>query len=62
MYMPGRLRTASRPSRIWIEEAPYSSFFGLVLLLVLLEWRTAFFYIGLKSAVMLLGWLRCASA
>src|ERR1019366_6351589 len=23
MYMPGRLRTASSPSRIWIEEAPY---------------------------------------
>src|SRR5471032_1724622 len=25
MYMPGRLRTASRPSRIWMEDAPYSS-------------------------------------
>src|SRR5450830_96488 len=25
MYMPGRLRTASRPSRIWIDAAPYSS-------------------------------------
>src|SRR5471030_1123438 len=25
MYMPGRLRTASRPSRIWIDDAPYSS-------------------------------------
>jgi hypothetical protein len=22
MYMPGRLRTASRPSRIWIEPSP----------------------------------------
>src|SRR5512133_3034670 len=25
MYMPGRLRTASRPSRIWMDDAPYAA-------------------------------------
>ena len=25
MYMPGRLRTASSPSRIWIEPSPYAA-------------------------------------
>ena len=29
MYMPGRLRTASRPSRTVIELPVYSFFFGL---------------------------------
>src|SRR5699024_4566845 len=30
MYMPGRLRTASRPSRTWISAPPYSCSTGAV--------------------------------
>ena len=32
MYMPGRFRTASNPSRTWISEAPYSCSTAVVFL------------------------------
>src|SRR6202011_4187045 len=31
IYMPGRLRTASRPFRTWMDSAPYSFLDGVVL-------------------------------
>jgi hypothetical protein len=36
MYMPGRLRTASRPSRIWMEDAPYCAVWGWLVFLVVI--------------------------